>query len=495
MSGDAVVVGGGLAGMLAAAALLGHMDTVTVVERDRYPVEPAFRKGVPQGRHLHVLLTGGQRALEELLPGVVGELRAAGAHRLLIPRDLLTRSRNGWQRRYHEERHSMITCTRPVLDATVRSRVLAAAARSRTRVEVVQASEAVGLLGGAERVTGVRIRSRAGGRRRDGVPEAAVGVPGDVREERGRRGAGGAEERELPATLVVDASGRGSRAPRWFADLGRPAPREEIIDAGIGYTTQAFRPVEPLDAAVALQPEPGFPRGAAWFPVEDGIWLLTLSGVRGQHPPTGVGADGMAAVLDYVGAYGEPHLHDHLKTAEPVSPPYGFFDTANRRRFYQAPGGVPEGFIAVSDAACTFNPIYGQGMSVAALSAVALSRLLRSRSGPRPDRPGFAAAAQRAVARSGDTAWLTAVGADRPFAADADATPPSAAERLATWYFGRLADRAVIDRTVGAAFRDITYLTASPSRLLTPAVALRTVALPRRRGLVGPPPRVEGTPR
>ncbi|MEU1806146.1 hydroxylase [Streptomyces sp. NPDC019937] len=452
--GDALVVGGGLAGTLAAAALIGHADTVTIVERDRYPEQPVFRKGVPQGRHLHVFLSGGCRALEKLLPGATSELRAAGARLLEAPRDVITRASNGWHRRFHEGRHTMISCTRPLFDTTVRASVLARAAGSGTRVEVLQATEAIGLLGGADRVTGVRVRSRDTGR--------AV--------------------RELCADLVVDASGRGSRAPRWLAELGRRAPREEVVDAGIGYSTQMFRPAEPLDMSVVIQPRPGCPRGAAWSPVEGGNWLLTLAGVRGHHPP----AEG-PAVPDFVQGLGAPELYEHLRTCEPVSPPYGYRDTSNRRRHYDAPGAVPEGFVVVADAACTFNPIYGQGMSVAALSGLALRGALAGGG----VRPGLAAAAQRAVARAGDTAWLTAVGADRPYAAGSDTTPPGAAERVQTWYFGRLADRAAIDPVVGAAFRDITHLAAPPSRLLSPAVALRTVLLPRARGLASPPLRVE----
>ncbi|WKX68970.1 NAD(P)/FAD-dependent oxidoreductase [Streptomyces sp. XD-27] len=454
---DAVVVGGGLAGMLAVGALLDHVDTVTVVERDRYPAEPVFRKGVPQSRHLHVFLTGGQRALESLLPGTLAELEAAGARRLEAPRDFLTRAPSGWQRRYHEGRHSMISCTRPVFDATVRARVLADAAKSRTRVAVLEGSEAVGLLGGADRVTGIRVRSRDAGR----------------------------AERELPADLVVDASGRGSRAPRWLAELGRRPPREEVVDAGIAYTTQMFRPAAPLDAGIAVQARADCPRGAVWCPVEDGNWLLTLAGVRGHHPPTE-----SAGVLDFVASLDEPHLRDHVRAAEAVAPAYGFRDTSNRRRRYEAPGGVPDGLVVVSDAACTFNPIYGQGMSVAAMSARALRDIASARD---LSAPGFAAAAQAATARAGDTAWMTAVGADRPYAAADDTTPPGLPERLRTWYFNRLVARAAIDRTVGAAFRDLTFMTAGPGRLLAPSVALRTLLLPRRPGLAGPPVRPRST--
>lgn len=143
----AIVIGGGLAGMLAVTALTGHVDAITVVERDRYPDGHAFRKGVPQARHLHILLSGGQRALEELLPGTVAALGEAGARSLYLPRDLLTRSATGWQRRFDERRHRTLSVTRPVLDTVVREQVLRAAASSATRVEVLEATEAIGLTG------------------------------------------------------------------------------------------------------------------------------------------------------------------------------------------------------------------------------------------------------------------------------------------------------------------------------------------------------------
>ncbi|MDT0454160.1 NAD(P)/FAD-dependent oxidoreductase [Streptomyces sp. DSM 41527] len=163
----AIVIGGGPAGMPAVTALLGHPDAITVVERDRYPAGRAFRKGVPQARHLHILLSGGQRALEELLPGTVTALSEAGARSLYLPRDLLIRTPTGWQRRFAERRHRTLSVTRPVLDSVVRERALRAVADSATRVAALEATEAVGLTGDAGRVTGVRVRSREGER---GVP-------------------------------------------------------------------------------------------------------------------------------------------------------------------------------------------------------------------------------------------------------------------------------------------------------------------------------------
>ncbi|WP_329144322.1 hydroxylase [Streptomyces sp. NBC_01456] len=448
----AIVIGGGLAGMLAVTALTGQVDAITVVERDRYPQGRAFRKGVPQARHLHILLSGGERALEELLPGTVDALGEAGARSLELPRDLLTRTPTGWQRRFDERRHRTLSVTRPVLDAVVRERVLRAAAGSGTRVEVLEATEAVGLTGDARRVTGVRVRSRDGAR----------------------------SVRDLTAGLVVDASGRGSRTPQWYAALGRTAPHEVTVDAGIAYATRMYRPKDAAapDVGVNVPGWPECPRGGAYVPVEDGNWLLTLSGVRGHHPPTDA-----AEFTAFSATIGDPYVHELLSGAEPLSPVYGFRDTCNRRRHFERSGALPDGFLVLGDACCTFNPVYGQGMSVAALGALAVRGTLAG--------GGSTAEAQRAVARAMEPAWLAAVGADRPYASAADAKA-GAGERLTTWYLDRLAARAAIDPVVGAAYRDVFCLTAPPARLIAPRIALRTVFLPRRPGLPVPPTAVEG---
>jgi 2-polyprenyl-6-methoxyphenol hydroxylase-like FAD-dependent oxidoreductase len=449
MGRDAVVIGGGLAGMLAAHALRGHARKVVVIERDRYPAEPAFRKGVPQARHLHIFLSGGQNALETLLPGTGAALTGAGAHRLHMPRDLLTCLPNGWQRRYHEARNSILSCTRPLLDSVVRAGVLAAAD---DRLEVVQGAEVVGLLGTTDRVTGVRVRSRGGDR----------------------------AEYDLPAALVVDASGRGSRAGEWLAALGRPAPRLEVVDAGLAYATRVFRPSTPPPAAVYVQARPGTPRGGVYVPVENGDWLMTLFGVRGHHPP-----HEPDDFLAFAGTLAHPYLRDLAKDARALSPIHGFRDTANRRRHYDAPGGVPDGFLAIADAACTVNPIYGQGMSVACLGALALRGVLAG-GDDALDRPGLAGTAQRAVSAAAETAWMTASGADRPYASTTPAEQ-GFAQRAKRWYLARLSAHAAMNRVVGSAYRDLLCLTAPPTRLLHPAVALRTLLLPPRPGHAEPP--------
>ncbi|MGW1729065.1 NAD(P)/FAD-dependent oxidoreductase [Streptomyces sp. NPDC002306] len=448
---NAAVLGGGIAGMLTTVALLGHVENVAIVERDDH-CGPAFRKGVPQARHQHLLLSAGQRALETLLPGIGAALVAAGAHRLEMPRDLLTCTPFGWQRRYHEDRHAVISLTRPLLDHIVRERVLAEARKSVTRIELVEHCDAVGLLGDARKIAGVRVRPREA---RDTF--------------------------ELASSLVIDASGRSSRCGNWLEQLGCKTPEEERFDTKMAYATRLFRLPEPPDASAFILVRPDCPRGGAMVPVEEGLWIVTQCGLPGHQPGTGE-----TEFLDFLNSLADPYIYDAVKNAEAVTPVFGFRETANRRRHYDATNCLPEGFAVVADAACQLNPIHGQGVSVAAQGIVALQdAITRHGTGP-----GFTSAAQNAISRSADEAWLAAIAADRPWIADSSSSA-SLIDRVQGWYTARLYSRATVDPFIGRATRDVMSLTAPLRKLTSPAIALRTIFLPRRTGLPTPPLRVE----
>jgi 2-polyprenyl-6-methoxyphenol hydroxylase-like FAD-dependent oxidoreductase len=455
---EAVVVGGGHAGLLAVPALLGRSGQITVIERDRYPEGPAFRAGVPQARHLHILLAGGQQALERLLPGTVAALRIAGARQLVPPQDVLIHTPGGWHDRFGFTCFPTVSCTRPLFDFVVRTRVLAAAAASGTAVEVIEGAEVTGLLGTPERVAGVKMRYRGAGQ----------------------------PEREMPADLVVDASGRGSRAPGWLEALGLPAPAEEVIDARLAYATRMFRLADEPDAGVLLQPEPRRRRGGVLMPVEGGRWLLTLSGFTGTRPPTDEDA-----FLDYAATLAHPYLHRVMKAAEPVSPVHGFLDTSNRHRRYERRGAAPDGFVVIGDAASSFNPVYGQGLTAAALHAVALRDAAAARGLGR----GFSVAAQRAVARASATPWRTATAVDRGYLAQAAAeagTSPRVPvpERLSRWFNDRLIEHAARNQRVAEALHGVYALALPPARLLSPAVALPVLLRSPAPGHAEPPERL-----
>jgi len=430
----AVVVGGSLAGLLAAQVLAGHADRVTVVERDRFPDGTKSRPGVPQGRHPHVLLQGGQVALESLLPGFLAELRAAGAPRVGMPSDMVLWQSGRWLRRVAATTH-IYTGSRAQLEELVRRRVLA-----NPVISAVEGADVVGFLGDASRVRGVLLRDRSG----------------DAR----------AEPKPLEADLVVDASGSGTKAPQWLAAIGAEVPHEETIDTGLAYASRVYRGRNGALGGETLgyyvYPGPDQLQGGGALPLEDGTHLVIVSGLRGDEPPTGDDE-----FVTYTKRLSHPLLDRWLDDAEPLSPAFGYRRTANVRRRYDLPGRRPAGFLATGDALCTFNPIYGQGMAVAAMSAVALrDALAAQRRTPTTRR------VQQALLAASRQAWDVSAGADRTMpGALGTAIASGPADRVAGWYLRRVQERSPGDPVVGRAFRSVLTLSAPVTALFAPPVA------------------------
>ncbi|MGW0732743.1 FAD-dependent oxidoreductase [Streptomyces sp. NPDC002851] len=435
-------MGGSLAGLLAAHVLAGHADRVTVVERDRFSDGGKPRPGVPQGRHPHVLLQGGQMALESLLPGFLTELGAAGAPRVGMPSDMVLWQDGRWFRRVPASTH-IYTGSRAQLEELVRRRVLA-----NPVISAVEGTDVVGLLGDASRVRGVLLRDRSG----------------DAR----------AEHRSLDADLVVDASGSGTKAPQWLTAIGAEAPHEETIDTGLAYASRVYRGrsgvLDGETLGYYVYPGPEQVHGGGALPLEDGTHLVIVSGLRGDEPPTDDDE-----FVKYTKRLPHPPLHRWLDEAEPLSPAFGYRRTANIRRRYDLPGRHPAGFLATGDALCTFNPIYGQGMAVAAMSAVALRDALADRR-----RTPTTRRVQRALLAASRQAWDISAGADRKMpGALGTAVVGGPADRIADPYLRRVQERYMGDPVVGRAFRSVLTLSAPVTALFAPPVA--------RAVLFGPP--------
>ncbi|MPY51035.1 FAD-dependent monooxygenase [Streptomyces acidicola] len=442
----AVVIGGGLAGLLSAAALRPYAD-VTVIERDLLPEGPASRRGVPQARHAHLLWSGGVRAMEELLPGVTDAWLAAGARRIPLPTGLVSLSAQGWVRRW-PEMEFMIACSRDLLESVIRAEVV-----RQSRITVVQGTELLGLEGGASRVTGVRIRSADG------------------------------EERVLAADLVVDASGRGSRATMWLDALGvPPAPLGEV-DSGLVYASRVFRAPAGTEEfpVVNVQPDAGRPvpgQSATLVPIEGGRWLVTVSGTRGGQPTASAEEfEAFARNLRH------PVVGELLADAEPLTDVVVTRSTVNRRRFYEKVSAWPEGFVAIGDSVATYNPLYGHGMSVAAQSALVLRERVAAHG---LMAPRLARRVQRAVAGPVSMAWQLATETDIRYP-EAVGEQPGLVQRLFTRYVNRLLRTATGRPLVFRAFLGVMTLSKPPGTLLAPEVLLAVVRGPLKAPLTGPP--------
>jgi 2-polyprenyl-6-methoxyphenol hydroxylase-like FAD-dependent oxidoreductase len=435
----AVVLGGSLAGLLAARVLADAYAQVTVIDRDELPVTPAHRRGVPHGRHIHGLLARGQQALEELFPGLTAELVAHG-----VPSgDLLADARlylSGHRLRQAHAGLVVLCASRPLLEGQVRARV-----RALPNLGFLDRCDAVGLATTPDgrRVTGARVLRRADG----------------------------SAEELLAADLVVDATGRGSRTPAWLEALGYPRPATQQVRIGLGYATRIYRlPAHALggDLAILQAATPQHPRTGALQVLEGDRWMLTLAGILGDHPPTD--PDGF---LDFARSLRFPDIYETVRDAQPLDDPVGFRFPASVRHRYERLHRFPAGLLVVGDALASFNPIYGQGMSVAALEALALRRHLEHGVQPQPRR------LFRDLARVVDAPWEMAAGGDLAFPGVQGRRTPKT--RLLGAYLARFHAAAAHDASLASAFVRVAGLVAPPQSLLRPRVAVRVLRASRSR--------------
>lgn len=437
MRDHAVVIGASLGGLLAARVLAETFGQVTLLERDLLPEVGEGRRGVPQGRHAHGLLGRGREVLEELFPGLTGDLVALGA------RSGDTQAQVRWYGGGQAlcQAGSGLTglaVSRPLLEGYVRGRV-----RALPNVQVFEGAVVRDLVttpGGA-RVVGVRL-----------------GREGDAPEE-------------FPADLVVDASGRGSRMPRWLSELGYDAPPEERVEVGLTYASGHFRRAGDLGGqhAVVVAASPEHPRGAAMIAQEGDRWIVSVGGRLGDRPPTDP-----AGFLAFARSLPAPEIAEVVGAGDLLGEIVPFSYPASVRRRYERLRRFPEGLLVFGDALCSFNPVYGQGMTAAALEALALRRCLMA------GEHGLARRFFRAAGRVVDIPWSLAAGSDLRFP-DVPGPRPLRV-RLVNAYLARLFPVAWRDPVVARAFLRVTNLLSPPTSLLAPGIAWRVLTGGRRAG-------------
>jgi 2-polyprenyl-6-methoxyphenol hydroxylase-like FAD-dependent oxidoreductase len=410
MKQNAVVLGGSVAGLLAAAALAPRYSTVEIFERDVLTAGPHARRGAPQGRHVHAMLPRGLQAVERLLPGLTDRLVAAGGMR----GDVLGNARwylNGLGLHRSHAGLTAVTASRPLIEHVIRSAV-----RELPNVTISGGYDIVGL--SSERA--VRVTDRRGG-----------------------------GSRVVPAARIVDATGRGSRMPQWLAALGWPLPPEDGVPIDLRYASRIFEgDLLGDDLVVITARYPGRRRSSVMQRLEDGRVLVTLAGVHGERPP----AD-LVGFAEYAASLCVPDTAEVIAAGVPVGDAVPFHFPAYVRRRYER-AELPPGLVVIGDAACAFNPVYGQGMSTAAMSAELLAD---------DDDPGRFHVRQAEVH---EAPWSLAVGADLALDGDAPADGPAAMIR-------RLQLAAVEDGELAAAFIRVTSLVDPPRALGAPWIAER----------------------
>lgn len=414
----AIVIGAGMSGLLAARVAANHFGRVTVLEKDTLP-GPEARKGVPQGKHIHVLWTSGARLLEQYFPGLFDALAAAGGESFDNSSDMRWYHGGVWKMREPAGMriHSQ---SRPLLEHQVRRILL-----ERDSVEIRKDSVSSLVIENGE-VRGVSIRQAEG------------------------------TDTKLAADLVIDASGRGSRLPAWLQAHGLPAPAVEEVDVDLRYATRQYERADGMDwkcMAVYGRPPDGT-RAGVIFPIENNRWIVTLAGSFGDHP----GGDD-AGFLEFARGLDRPDLHQAIATATPASDIACFSYPKEIWRRYDRLRQMPQGLTVIGDAMCSFNPLYGQGVTVAALEAAQLDQCLRNGS----DMQSYLRAARGVIRYP----WMLATGNDTLY--------PGGARQRAWWapalgaYTDRVLRLSACNQQAHESLLRVLHLARTPFHLFRPA--------------------------
>lgn len=446
----AIVIGASITGLAAARVLADWFDCVTVVDRDTLPAGLVDRHGVPQGRHGHGLLASGWHALERLFPNLGQDLLAAGA----IHGDVVGNVRwfhHGCYKTKFASGLKGFLMSRALLEGAIRARV-----RQLPNVRILDACHVEGVIADdkATRIVGIRTRTSSA-------------------------------ERDLLAELVVDASGHASRSPAWLAALGYEPPDSSSIAVDVAYATRLFqRRDSDLDgdhAVVIAATPPNETRLGFMLAIERHRWMVSLGGCLGDRAPSD--PDGYMA---FAKSLPSQDIFNVIRHATPLSHVAEFAFPASYRRRYENLRRFPERYLVLGDALCSFNPIYGQGMSVASLEALALQRCLAEPSGLHQVWRRLFRRAAEVINR----AWQLAAGNDLAYPLPAERRRAGSA--LVSWYLGHVHTVASTDRAVCRAFFDVVNLLAPSGALVRPAILARvarhvvagarpTASVPRKR--------------
>ncbi len=437
----ALVLGGSMAGLATARVLSDFYDRVTIIERDVLPDGAEHRRGVPQAQHAHGLLARGREILEELFPGYTREVVEAGGASGDLGERLLWWNARGY---FAQKPVGLqgLGASRVLLESVVRRRV-----RALPNVTVRDGVAVSGLVAneGRTRVTGVEI---------DGG--------------------------EVAADLVVDATGRGSRSPAWLEGLGYQAPSEDEVRVGICYASRFYRRKPDhlggaTGALVAADEESA--RGGVLIAQEDDRWVVTLFGYDGDQPPTDE-----AGYLEFAKSLPTTDIYETLRATEPLTDLVGTKYPASRRKRYEKLSRFPEGYLVIGDAVCSFNPIYGQGMTVALSEALLLRECLEQGGEARLARRFF-----KGASKFVDIPWSLAASTDLRF--ESVAGRRSAGVKFVNWYISRLHRAAHRDAQLANTFIRVANLKAPKTAVLSPTAVFRVV-----RGNLGKGSRAEATP-
>lgn len=432
-----------MAGLLAARVLSDSFARVTVLERDHLSSDFSPRKGIPQGNHSHALLARGFTVMEHLFPNLGNDFLKQGA----IPTDPI---RDGFLHQYgvYKLRFSSglngYLATRPLIEEILRRRMAAL-----PNVTLRPGSGVSELMYDPTRecVTGVRLNKN---------------------------------EETITADLVVDASGRGSKSPHWLKALGYDIPEESTVKVDLGYASRLYRRV-PGDflGCITVEKPPHGTRGAVLVAQENDLWMLTLFGYAGDHPPTDE-----QGFNEFIRSLPIPIIAEVIQKTQPCTEISVYKIPSSLRRHYERLRRFPMGYLVLGDALCSFNPVYGQGMSVSAAEMEALQMALHES----PTLEKLAKRFYKRVTPLVDVPWSLAAGGDLAYAHVEGQRGPIV--RLLNAYVVQVHFAAAVDQAVARAFFRVANLVESPMALFKPDIIWRVLRAPKPKPTTTMQPRV-----
>lgn len=435
-----VVIGGSIAGLVCARVLSDHFARVTVLERDSRPERPEPRKGAPQMRHAHAVLGGAKEGFCELFPGFLAELREGGAVVFDAAADVAMYHYGAWKPRFRSGMEA-VCCSRPFIEWHVRRRVHAL---PNVEIRYEHTAESLLTTGHRGHVRGVLVKSSAG-------------------------------EDSLDADLVVDAAGRGSRAPRWLDALGYGRPPEEEVGIDLAYTSRILKIPPGYDrkyTAMAIYCRPPAQRGAFVFEIEGDRWLVSLPGYFGDHCPTDE-----AGFLEFARSLPVSEVASALLAGEPETPIVIHKIPGSRWLHYEKMKALPSGLVMLGDSVCALNPIYGQGMMVAVQCALAFRNALVQ--WPHTDLHGFPLHVQKELAKVIQLSWMLSTTMDLSFSKATGHRPPWLA--ALQWTFTSLIELTSKDEHVCRVFYDLLHARTGMEALASPKLLLPLLAHSAKR--------------
>jgi 2-polyprenyl-6-methoxyphenol hydroxylase-like FAD-dependent oxidoreductase len=429
----AIVIGGSITGLMTARVLSDHFDQVTIIEKDKINDGPESRKGQPQARHLHGLLARGLQIMTHYFPDLLESLEAGGATVNYIGKNMRWHCYGGYRKRINLG-HKGAVMSRPFLEWKIRERV--------------------------QRIDNISFLDECIVKRliTDDQVKQIQGVEILAKLQR--------DTAILGADLVIDASGRGSKTPVWLQELGYEPPKTSRVKVRVGYASRMYeRKPEEQDWVFVSPNAPQEKRTGGAIPIEGNRWMVTLSGWAGDHATKDE---------DFFKAFAKSlpasDVYDVITNNEPVSDIILHKFPHSQRRHYEKLKKFPEGYLVIGDAICSFNPLYGQGMTVGAVEAFTLDQLLKKRMGK---LAGLAQPFFKKVSKVVDVPWRTAVGEDFRFP---ETTGKKAfGTNFINAYVEQIHKLSHYDEAIGKAFFKVTHMLKPPASLFHPRILFKVI--------------------